>query len=161
MTNSTSTNKQHIIIHTDGACIGNPGPGGWAAHLQSLDGTEVLRRKQLSGGEADTTNNRMEMLAAINALRYVKKKEKPVTVISDSQVLVKGMNEWIDGWKQRGWKKADRKPVQNADLWMLLDELNQERSIAWEWVKGHAGDPFNELVDRLATKAAQRASLTI
>lgn len=157
MTNSTTQrNEQRIVIHTDGACIGNPGPGGWAVLFQTLEGEQEIRRKTISGGTQDTTNNRMEMLAAIEALERLKNREKPVSIISDSQLLIKGMNDWLHGWKLNGWKSSSGKQVKNVDLWKRLDALDQDRLISWEWVKGHAGDPFNELVDGLANASALR-----
>jgi ribonuclease HI len=139
----------HIVIYTDGACKGNPGPGGWGAVLRS-GGHE----KHIHGGEKHTTNNRMEMMAVIQALRALKRKSK-VRLHLDSQYVQKGINEWIHAWKQRGWKTADKKPVKNADLWMILDELVQQHDISWHWVKGHAGDPGNERADLLANRGVE------
>ena len=137
-----------LIIHTDGACSGNPGPGGWGAILRSGDSV-----KELSGGEPSTTNNRMEMLAAIRALEAVKPSYSgSITLHTDSTYLLKGITEWLPGWKRRGWKTAARKPVKNADLWQELDVLNAARDITWCWVKGHAGDPGNERADQLANE---------
>lgn len=146
---------RHILIHTDGACIGNPGPGGWAAILQSMDGPKELKRKAASGSNSDTTNNRMELTAAIEALKLVKS-DSPIFVRSDSQHVIKGINEWLVGWKSKGWRKADKKEVSNRDLWEELDSLASGREITWEWVRGHNGDPLNEEVDRLANEAARR-----
>ena len=135
-----------IEIYTDGARSGNPGPGGWGALLKYGD-----HEKELSGGESDTTNNRMEMMAAIKALEAIKPGYKgSVTLWTDSTYVLKGITEWIHVWKKRGWKKSDKKPVINADLWKRLDALNAERNITWKWVKGHAGIDGNERADELA-----------
>ncbi len=141
--------EEIIDIFTDGACSGNPGPGGWGALLR-MGATE----KELSGYEPATTNNRMEMMAVIEALRSLK---RPVTarVHTDSQYVQKGISEWIHGWKRRGWKTADRQPVKNADLWQLLDRLAAGHRIEWLWVKGHAGHVENERVDALARRAIE------
>jgi len=156
MTKSTTLqNQQHIIIHTDGSCIGNPGPGGWGVLVQFMDGEREVSRKKISGSAKDTTNNRMEMMAAIEALRVLKSNKKPVVLISDSELLIKGMNVWRHNWKPKGWKSRG-KPVKNVELWMKLDELDKDRPITWEWVRGHNGNPLNELVDGLANDAAQR-----
>lgn len=143
-----------IIIHTDGACSGNPGPGGWGAILE-WNG----HRKEIKGGEPETTNNRMEMLAAIEALRALKKSGRDVILITDSVYLRDGITKWIHGWKKRGWKTADKKPVKNVDLWQTLDELVQQHEIDWRWVKGHAGDPGNERADELAREGLAEARL--
>lgn len=133
-----------VEIWTDGACSGNPGPGGWGAILRA-GATE----KELSGGEPETTNNRMELLAAIMALEALK---RPVSVDlhTDSQYMRGGITGWIFGWKRNGWKTADRKPVKNVDLWQRLDEATARHDVRWHWVKGHAGDEMNERVDALA-----------
>lgn len=133
-----------VEVWTDGACSGNPGPGGWGAILRYGE-----REKELSGGELLTTNNRMELLAAISALEAL---TRPCTVIlhTDSQYLRQGITGWIHGWKRNGWKTADRKPVKNDELWKRLDAALGQHKIAWEWVKGHAGDPMNERADALA-----------
>jgi ribonuclease HI len=136
--------SQEVELFTDGACSGNPGPGGWGAILR-FKGTE----KELSGGEADTTNNRMEMTGVIEGLSALKRSCN-VKVFSDSQYVIKGMTEWLVQWKARGWKTADKKPVKNEDLWKRLDELCAKHRVSWEWVKGHAGHPENERVDALA-----------
>ncbi len=136
-----------VDIYTDGACRGNPGPGGWGAILR-YRGEE----KTLSGAESMTTNNRMELLAAISALEKLDRKCK-VRLTTDSQYVKKGITEWIDGWKKRGWKTAARKPVKNTDLWQRLDEVVGEHSISWHWVKGHSGHPENEQADALANSA--------
>lgn len=147
--------SRHILIHTDGACIGNPGPGGWGVVLQLMDGATIVKRKCISGGTPDTTNNRMEMTAAIKALEALKPSDIPVIIRSDSNILIQGMNSWRHNWKAKGWRKSDRKPVENQDLWEKLDALDAPR-IKWEWVKGHAGNALNEEADRLASKAANR-----
>ena len=141
--------SDHVIIHTDGACKGNPGPGGWGAVLQAGGGHE----KELWGGEANTTNNRMELTAAIMALEALKRPCK-VELHTDSKYVMQGITEWMRGWKARGWITADKKPVKNADLWQRLDAARARHDVKWRWVKGHAGDPDNERVDRLARDAA-------
>ncbi|WP_339334428.1 ribonuclease HI [uncultured Maricaulis sp.] len=141
-----------ITIHTDGACSGNPGPGGWGAILE-WNG----HRKELKGGEPDTTNNRMEMLAAIRALEAIRKSDRSVILITDSVYLRDGITKWIHGWKRRGWKTADKKPVKNVDLWQALETLTAQHTIEWRWVKGHAGDPGNERADELAREGLAEA----
>lgn len=135
---------KHVEIFTDGACSGNPGPGGWGAILR-WNGTE----KELSGGEAETTNNRMELMAAISALEALK---EPVTadLFTDSSYVRDGIGKWMFGWKKNGWKTADKKPVKNAELWQRLDEANKLHKVEWHWIKGHAGHPENERADELA-----------
>ena len=136
-----------VQIYTDGACRGNPGPGGWAAILMSAG-----RERELSGAEPSTTNNRMELLAVINALAALKRRVR-VRVYTDSQYVRLGMTEWLAGWKARGWRTADRKPVKNQDLWEQLDSLASSHEIEWHWVKGHSGVPGNERCDALANAA--------
>jgi ribonuclease HI len=136
-----------VEIYTDGACRGNPGPGGWAALLSS-GGHE----KELSGAEALTTNNRMELTAVIRALEALKHPSE-VRVLTDSEYVRRGITEWVKSWKARGWRTADRKPVKNQDLWERLDELAAGHQIEWRWVRGHSGVPGNERVDRLANEA--------
>lgn len=138
------TSEYEVIIYTDGACRGNPGPGGWGALMEY--GTT---RKTLHGGERATTNNRMEMTAVIKALQALRRNCK-VKVVSDSKYVLQGITEWLPNWKQRGWRTAAKKPVLNSDLWQELDALVQQHSIDWEWVKGHSGHPENELADQLA-----------
>lgn len=138
---------KRVEIYTDGACRGNPGPGGWAATLEL---GEHLR--ELSGAEAATTNNRMELTAVIRALEALKR-SSPLIIHTDSEYVRRGITEWIQGWKARGWKTADKKPVKNRDLWERLDELSQQHDIEWRWVKGHSGVPGNERVDQLANAA--------
>ena len=136
-----------VEIYTDGACRGNPGPGGWGATLESGE-----HFRELSGAEADTTNNRMELTAVIRALEALKRRAV-VTVHTDSEYVRRGITEWLPNWKARDWKTADRKPVKNRDLWERLDELAVGHDIDWRWVKGHSGVPGNERVDALATAA--------
>ncbi len=139
--------RPDIRITTDGACKGNPGPGGWAAILH-WNGTEKI----LSGAEAHTTNNRMEMTAALKALEALNR-PAAVTLVTDSKYLLEGMTKWIHGWKRNGWRNAAKDPVKNADLWQALDRAAAPHRIRWEWVKGHSGDPMNERADALATAA--------
>lgn len=141
--------RPQVTIYTDGACKGNPGPGGWGAWLRT-DGHE----KELFGGEAVTTNNRMELTAVIEALSSLKR-TCDVTLHTDSEYVCKGISEWIHGWKRRGWLTADRKPVKNADLWQRLDALRQLHAVDWRWVRGHAGDPGNERADALANRGVE------
>lgn len=137
-------NADTIYIYSDGACKGNPGAGGWGALLVSGG-----HRKEISGGEANTTNNRMEMTAVIRALELLKR-PSTVEVHTDSQYVQKGISEWLPGWKRRNWRTADGKPVKNQDLWQQLDTLSQQHHIEWKWVRGHAGHPENERADVLA-----------
>ena len=136
-----------VEIYADGACKGNPGPGGWGALLRA-GGTE----RELYGGEPDTTNNRMELTAVIRALEALKRRCK-VRLYTDSQYVQKGISQWIHDWKRRGWRTADKKPVKNEDLWRRLDELAGAHQVEWHWVRGHAGHPENERADELANKA--------
>ena len=138
-----------VVIYTDGACSGNPGPGGWGAVLTFGD-----REKEICGGEPDTTNNRMEMMAAIRALETLNKPCK-VELHTDSQYLRNGVTQWIHAWKARGWKTADRKPVKNEDLWKRLDAARLRHEVDWRWVKGHAGHEMNERADALARKGLE------
>ena len=142
--NSEKSGLPHVIVHTDGACSGNPGPGGWGAILKYGD-----VEKELKGGERNTTNNRMELLAAISALEAMK---KPVSadIYTDSQYVRGGITSWIHNWKRNGWKTADRKPVKNADLWQRLDAALKQHDVRWHWVRGHAGHAENERADQLA-----------
>ena len=139
-----SASKPEIVIYTDGACSGNPGPGGWGAILISGE-----HRKELSGGEAVTTNNRMELLAAISALEALKGPSH-VDLHTDSKYVQDGIGKWIHGWKKNGWKTADRKPVKNVELWQRLDAARLRHEVKWHWVKGHAGHDENERADELA-----------
>ena len=138
-----------LFAYTDGACSGNPGPGGWGALLQAKEGGTILKERELKGGEADTTNNRMELLAAINALEALERASQ-ITVVTDSAYVKNGVTGWIHGWKRNGWKTAAKKPVKNVELWQRLDEAQARHSVNWEWVKGHAGHPENERADELA-----------
>ena len=150
-----------ILIYTDGACIGNPGQGGWSFVVQRMVNGTVIEELVQSGFVPETTNNRMEMQAAIEALKTILADEAaPITIRSDSEILIKGVNEWIRGWIAKGWKKAGGKPVANRDLWEQILELSQGKTITWSWVKGHAGDPMNEKVDGLAEAAARAAMFT-
>lgn len=135
-----------IEIYTDGACKGNPGPGGWGALLRMNE-----HEKELYGGEADTTNNRMELMAAIMAMESLTRPCK-VALTTDSQYVKNGINQWIDNWKKRGWKTADKKPVKNQDLWKRLDAALKDHEVEWHWVRGHTGHPENERADELANK---------
>lgn len=138
---------KHVIIYTDGACRGNPGPGGWGALLMY-----GKHEKTLSGAEKDTTNNRMELMAAIQALAAIEQPCK-IDLHTDSQYVQKGITEWLSGWKKRGWIKSDKKPVKNADLWQALDYEAGRHQVSWHWVRGHSGHPENERADRIANEA--------
>jgi ribonuclease HI len=138
-----------LFAYTDGACSGNPGPGGWGALLQAKDGETVLKERELKGGEANTTNNRMELLAAIAALEALDRPSK-ITVVTDSAYVKGGITAWLHSWKRNGWKTMSKKPVKNEDLWQRLDEAAARHDVTWEWVKGHAGHPENERADELA-----------
>lgn len=138
-----------LFAYTDGACSGNPGPGGWGALLIARNGETVLKERELKGGEADTTNNRMELLAAINALEALER-SSAITLVTDSAYVKNGVESWIHGWKRNGWKTSNRKPVKNVDLWQRLDEARLRHDVTWEWIKGHAGHPENERADELA-----------
>jgi ribonuclease HI len=138
-----------LFAYTDGACSGNPGPGGWGALLIARDGDTTLRTRELKGGEADTTNNRMELLAAIHALETLSRASS-VTVITDSAYVKGGVTQWIHGWKRNGWRTSQKKAVKNEDLWRRLDDAQARHDVTWEWVKGHAGHPENERADALA-----------
>jgi ribonuclease HI len=140
-----------VVIYTDGACSGNPGPGGWGAILIAK-GAE----REIMGGEADTTNNRMEMTAAIRALEALKR-PCVVELHTDSQYLRQGVTEWLAAWKRRGWRTADNKPVKNEDLWRALDAARARHEVSWRWVKGHNGHPLNERADALARKGLELA----
>ena len=136
------------IIYTDGACSGNPGPGGWGAVIIDEENNQI----ELSGSEKSTTNNRMELLAPIKALKKIKEEAK-ITIFTDSTYLKNGITEWIKKWEINGWKSANKKTIKNKDLWQELSKLTQKKDITWKWVKAHAGNPLNELADQLATKA--------
>lgn len=145
--------SNQVEIYTDGACRGNPGPGGWGAILMYGE-----KRKEIFGGEHQTTNNRMELTAAIEALSSLNR-ACDLTLYTDSQYVRKGITEWIDGWKAKGWKTAAKKPVKNADLWKRLDAEVARHSIHWVWVKGHAGNAGNELADQLANRGIDELSV--
>ncbi|MFT5781651.1 MAG: ribonuclease HI [Pseudomonas sp.] len=145
--------SEHIEIFTDGACKGNPGPGGWGA-LLIFKGVE----KELWGGEKLTTNNRMELMAAICALAELKR-ECQVRLVTDSQYVMQGIQEWMPNWKKRGWKTAAKQPVKNVDLWQQLDEQVQRHQITWQWVRGHTGHPGNERADQLANRGVDELKL--
>jgi ribonuclease HI len=149
LTEPAETERQdgRVVIHTDGACSGNPGPGGWGAILEWSG-----RRREIKGGEAHTTNNRMELMAAISALEALKR-PCDVDLHTDSQYLRQGITSWIHGWKRNGWKTADRKPVKNADLWLRLDVAVARHTVHWHWVRGHSGHDLNERADELAREA--------
>ncbi|MFT4962157.1 MAG: ribonuclease HI [Paracoccaceae bacterium] len=138
-----------LFAYTDGACSGNPGPGGWGVLMQAMDGKTIVKERELCGGEADTTNNRMELLAAINALEALERSTE-LTIITDSAYVKNGITTWVHSWKRNGWKTAARKPVKNVELWQRLEEAQARHTVKWEWVKGHAGHPENEKADELA-----------
>jgi ribonuclease HI len=142
-----STELPHVVIHTDGACSGNPGPGGWGAILTFGD-----QEKELRGGEPDTTNNRMELMGAISALEALKKTSN-VELYVDSKYVQDGISRWIHNWKRNGWKTAEKKPVKNGELWQRLDAAVQRHQVRWHWVKGHAGHALNERADELVGEA--------
>lgn len=146
MNDAETSKSERVTIYTDGACKGNPGPGGWGALLM-LNGKE----RELKGGETLTTNNRMELMAAIMALETLKR-PCAVDLYTDSQYVRNGINTWMANWKKRGWLTADRKPVKNEDLWKRLDEARKTHDVVWHWVKGHADDPLNHRVDALANE---------
>ncbi|MDP1669333.1 ribonuclease HI [Phaeovulum sp.] len=138
-----------LFAWTDGACSGNPGPGGWGVLIRALDGGTVRKERTLSGGEAMTTNNRMELMAAIAALEVLARASE-ITLTTDSAYVKNGITTWMAGWKSNGWKTADRKPVKNVDLWQRLDAAQARHKVRWMWIKGHAGHPENERADELA-----------
>lgn len=150
----TEPAKPHVILFTDGACSGNPGPGGWAFILRHPSSGKEIER---SGGEAATTNNRMELSAVIEGLKALTRTSK-VEVWSDSQYVLNGLREWLDGWKARGWKTASKKPVKNQELWQELDRLKGMHELTFHWVEGHAGHPENERCDQLAVAARDAAA---
>jgi ribonuclease HI len=138
--------RKHVTIYTDGACSGNPGPGGWAALLMFGE-----RKREISGGATETTNNRMELQATIEALKQLKE-PCDIALYTDSKYVLQGFTEWLSGWKKKGWKTADKKPVKNVDLWQALDAIAAQHKIKWHWVKGHSGDAHNDRVDALAVE---------
>jgi ribonuclease HI len=139
-----------LFAYTDGGCSGNPGPGGWGVILQARRGDEVVKERELSGGADETTNNRMELTAAIRALEALERRSS-ITIVTDSTYLRDGITKWIHGWKRNGWKTAAKKPVKNEDLWQALEALTTRHDVRWDWVKGHAGHDENERADKLAT----------
>jgi ribonuclease HI len=144
----SEANAPKVVVYTDGACKGNPGPGGWGVWMVSGS-----HEKEMWGGERSTTNNRMELTAVIEALNVLKRPCE-IVLYTDSEYVRKGITEWIGGWKRRGWKTADNKPVKNADLWQTLEQAASRHRVDWRWVKGHAGDPGNERADGLANRGA-------
>ncbi|MDG2298435.1 MAG: ribonuclease HI [Planktomarina sp.] len=139
----------NLIAYTDGACSGNPGPGGWGVVLQARSGLKVTKQRELNGGAAETTNNRMELTAAIKALEALTRKSQ-IRIVTDSVYVKDGVTKWILGWKKNGWLTSAKKPVKNEDLWKKLDVAQESHEVSWEWIKGHAGHPENELADELA-----------
>ncbi|MCB5408635.1 ribonuclease HI [Pseudogemmobacter faecipullorum] len=138
-----------LFAYTDGACSGNPGPGGWGALLIARDGATLLKERELAGGEPDTTNNRMELMAAIQALESLTRPSS-IIVVTDSAYVKNGVTSWIHGWKRNGWKTADKKPVKNVELWQRLEQAQARHQVEWRWIKGHAGHEENERADALA-----------
>jgi ribonuclease HI len=138
-----------LFAYTDGACSGNPGPGGWGVLMIARDGDAVVKERTLSGGEALTTNNRMELMAAIAALEALARPSR-ITVVTDSAYVKNGITEWLAGWKRKGWRTAGGPPVKNADLWQRLDAAQARHRVDWRWTRGHAGHPENERADELA-----------
>ncbi|MEO0567561.1 MAG: ribonuclease HI [Pseudomonadota bacterium] len=138
-----------LFAYTDGACSGNPGPGGWGVLLQAKDGDNLVRERELQGGEAETTNNRMELLAAIQALETLSKPAR-ITIITDSAYVKNGVTGWIHSWKRNGWKTSNKKPVKNVELWQRLEAVAERHDVGWKWIKGHAGHEENERADALA-----------
>lgn len=138
-----------LFAYTDGACSGNPGPGGWGVLLIAKDGDTVVKERDLCGGEPETTNNRMELIAAIMALETLAR-PSALTIVTDSAYVKNGITDWLHGWKRNGWRTASKKPVKNVDLWQRLDEARGRHDVTWEWIKGHAGHPENERADELA-----------
>lgn len=138
-----------LFAYTDGACSGNPGPGGWGALLRAIEGGKIIKERELKGGEALTTNNKMELMAAIASLEALER-ASTITVVTDSNYVKNGITSWIHGWKRNGWKNAAKKPVANVELWKRLDEAQARHDVTWKWVKGHAGHAENERADELA-----------
>jgi ribonuclease HI len=138
-----------LLAYPDGACSGNPGPGGWGVLMRAMDGDEIVKQRELSGGAELTTNNQMELMAAISALEVLERASE-LTIITDSTYVKNGVTGWIHGWKKNGWKTSAKKPVKNVELWQRLDAAQARHQVTWEWVKGHAGHPENERADELA-----------
>ena len=146
--------KHKLVAYTDGACSGNPGPGGWGVLLQAFSDSKVVKERELSNGERLTTNNKMELRAAIAALEILDRTSE-ITIITDSRYVMNGIQTWLAGWKKNNWKTASKKPVKNEELWKRLDLLCEQHEVNWKWVKGHAGDMGNERVDKLARSAME------
>lgn len=144
----------NLFAYTDGACSGNPGPGGWGVLLVAKTHQKIIKERELCGGQDSTTNNQMELLAAISALEILDRPSK-IKIITDSSYVKNGVTQWLENWKKNKWKTAARKPVKNAALWRRLDEAKSRHEVAWEWVKGHAGHPENERADELARKGME------
>ena len=144
----------NLFAYTDGACSGNPGPGGWGVLLVAKSQTEIIKEKELFGGHEDTTNNQMELLAAISALEALDRPSK-IKIITDSSYVKNGVTQWLENWKNNKWKTASKKPVKNVELWRRLDQARARHEVIWEWVKGHAGHPENERADELARKGME------
>ena len=138
-----------LLAYTDGACSGNPGPGGWGVLMRAMDGDEIVKQRELSGGAELTTNNQMELMAAISALEVLERASE-LTIITDSTYVKNGVTGWIHGWKKNGWKTSAKKPVKNVELWQRLEAAQARHQVTWEWVKGHACHPENERADELA-----------
>ena len=151
---SLSLPMPDLFAYTDGACSGNPGPGGWGVVLQALDNGEIVKERHLKGGETNTTNNRMELKAAIAALEALGRTSN-ITIITDSNYVKNGITDWVHGWKHNGWRTSNKKPVKNVELWQRLDAAQQRHSVTWKWVKGHAGNPENERADELARQGME------
>ena len=143
-----------LFAYTDGACSGNPGPGGWGVLLRAIKGADIVKERTLNGGAAETTNNQMELLAAISALEALEKPSK-IPVVTDSAYVKNGVTGWIFGWKRNGWRTSNKKPVKNVVLWQRLDKAAAQHTVTWEWVKGHAGHPENERADELAREGME------
>ena len=144
----------NLFAYTDGACSGNPGPGGWGVLLVAKNNDKIIKEKELYGGQGDTTNNQMELLAAISALEALDRPSK-IKIITDSSYVKNGVTQWLENWKNNKWKTASKKPVKNADLWRRLDQARLRHEVIWEWVKGHAGHAENERADELARKGME------
>mgnify|MGYP001293862884 FL=1 len=144
----------NLFAYTDGACSGNPGPGGWGVLLVAKNQTKIIKERELFGGQEDTTNNQMELLAAISALEALDRPSK-IKIITDSSYVKNGVTQWLENWKNNKWKTASKKPVKNAELWRRLDQARSGHEVIWEWVKGHAGHPENERADKLARQGME------
>ena len=144
----------NLFAYTDGACSGNPGPGGWGVLLVAKNQTKIIKERELFGGQEDTTNNQMELLAAISALEALDRPSK-IKIITDSSYVKNGVTQWLENWKNNKWKTASKKPVKNAELWRRLDQARSGHEVIWEWIKGHAGHPENERADKLARQGME------